>query len=180
MKRKYGDLSHWRGILQKTYRQMYIEEIGFTGHVTLVIFDKVKEPITFNVAEYNDFIIVANGFAWLQYFPKDSHHAMTAVINENGKIVQWYFDITLANGLTEEGVPYFDDLYLDVVVLPNKEIYILDEEELLQALTARKITEADYYLAYTELNRLHMTLTQGSNDLLQRWETDFRALFSLI
>lgn len=44
MKRKYGDLAHWRGILQKTYKQMYIEEVGFTGHVTLVVFDKVMEP----------------------------------------------------------------------------------------------------------------------------------------
>lgn len=59
-------------------------------------------------------------------------------------------------------------------VLPNKEIFILDEEELLQALTVKKITEADYYLANTELNRLQMTLIQGSNDLLQIWETDFR------
>lgn len=70
MKRKYGDLAHWRGILQKTYRQMYIEEVGFTAHVTLVVFDKVKEPITFYVDDSDDFIIVANGFAWLQYFPK--------------------------------------------------------------------------------------------------------------
>lgn len=46
---------------------------------------------------------------------------MTTVINEKGEVVQWYFDITLANALTKEGVPYFDDLFLDVVVLPNKD-----------------------------------------------------------
>ncbi|WP_054028787.1 DUF402 domain-containing protein [Bacillus sp. FJAT-28004] len=180
MKRKYGDLSHWRGILQKTYKQMYIEEVDFTGHVTLVIFNKVKEPISFKLADHDDFNIVANGFMWLQYFPSNAHHTMTAVINEKREIVQWYFDITLANALTKEGVPYFDDLFLDVVVLPNKEIFILDEDELLNALNNEIISEDDYRLAKAELDRLHATLTAGNNDLLKRWDTDFKTLYSVI
>lgn len=105
---------------------------------------------------------------------------MTAVINEKGKIVQWYYDITLSNGLTEDGIPYFDDLYLDVIVLPNMKVYILDEEELLQELITNEITEGDFKLATTELNRLHASLTDGNNDMLKRWETDYRDLSSLL
>lgn len=86
---------------------MYIEEVGFTGHVTLVVFNKVKEPISFKLADYDDFIIVANGFMWLQYFPSDAHHGMTAVINEkessmpNGcrvaaiKSTNWQYNATI-------------------------------------------------------------------------------------
>ncbi|GLX70496.1 DUF402 domain-containing protein [Paenibacillus glycanilyticus] len=180
MKRKYGDLSHWRGIIQKKYRQMYIEEVGFTGHVTLVVFNKVKESISFKLADQDDFYIVADGFMWLQYFPSNAHHTMTAVINEKGKIVQWYFDITLANALTIEGVPYFDDLFLDVVVLPNKEIFVLDEDELLEALNNETISINDYKLARKELDLIYASLTDGSNELIKRWDTDLKSISSEI
>lgn len=62
VKRKYGDLSHWKGVLQKTYRQIHIDEVDFTGHVTLVVFNKVKEPISFKLTDHDDFNIVADGF----------------------------------------------------------------------------------------------------------------------
>lgn len=103
---------------------------------------------------------------------------MTAVINEKKEIVQWYFDITLANALTKDGVPYFDDLFLDVVVLPNKEIFVLDEDELLNALNNGNISEDDYRLARAELDKLHTTLAAGNNDLLKRWDADFKTLYS--
>ncbi|MDQ8738365.1 DUF402 domain-containing protein [Paenibacillus sp. LHD-38] len=159
---------------------MYIEEVDFTGHVTLVVFNKVKEPISFKLADHDDFNIVANGFMWLQYFPSNAHHTITAVINEKREIVQWYFEITLANDLTKDGMPYFDDLFLDVVVLPNKEIFVLDEDELLNALKNEKISEDDYRLARVELDKLHTTLTAGNYDLLKRWDADFKTLCSVI
>lgn len=50
-------------------------------------------------------------------------------------------------GVTEQGVPWFDDLYLDVVVLRNGEVFLLDEDELDDALTRGDITREDYQLA---------------------------------
>ncbi|NIK21727.1 YgaC family protein [Paenibacillus lupini] len=91
---------------------------------------------------------------------------MTAVINEKREIVHWYFDITLAN--------------LDVVVLPNREIFVLDEAELLNALNNEKITDDDYRLAKAELDKLLTTLTADNNDLLKRWEADFKTLHAVI
>ena len=42
--------------------------------------------------------------------------------------------------VTDQGVPWFDDLYLDVVVVKNGEVFLLDEDELEDALGRNDIT----------------------------------------
>jgi predicted RNA-binding protein associated with RNAse of E/G family len=76
------------------------------------------------------------------------------MFNENLEIVQWYFDIIKSSGLDERGIPYFDDLYLDVVALPPDDILLLDEDELEEALQCKDITKEDYDLAYEEAEQI--------------------------
>jgi hypothetical protein len=71
-----------------------------------------------------------------------------------GKIIEWYFDITKANGVDEDGKPYYDDLFLDLVLLPDGQVITLDEDELLEALNNGIITREDYDLAYRVKDRL--------------------------
>ncbi len=42
----------------------------------------------------------------------------------------------------------FDDLYLDVVLLPNGKIYVLDEDELEDAYKSGDVTKEEYELAW--------------------------------
>lgn len=44
--------------------------------------------------------------------------------DEKNEIVEWYFDIARKIG-KENGIPYEEDLYLDVVVTPTGEIILL-------------------------------------------------------
>jgi len=61
--------------------------------------------------------------------------------------VQWYIDICKTQGVTEQQVPWFDDLFLDIVVLPGGETLLLDEDELEEALDEGQITERDAEMA---------------------------------
>ena len=63
------------------------------------------------------------------------------------KIVEWYIDMCKENGI-EDGMPYEDDLFLDVVIVPDGRINILDEDELLDAEKNGIITRQDVELAY--------------------------------
>lgn len=69
--------------------------------------------------------------------------------NQNKEIIEWYFDISKEIG-SENGVSYEDDLYLDVVVNPDGEIILLDEDELKEALDRLEISKEDYDMAYNE------------------------------
>jgi predicted RNA-binding protein associated with RNAse of E/G family len=69
------------------------------------------------------------------------------MFDDQERIVEWYIDTCRSQGITDQGVPWFDDLYLDVVVLKDGEVFLLDEDELEDALSRKHITTGDYDLA---------------------------------
>ncbi|MEC1630521.1 DUF402 domain-containing protein [Bacillus paranthracis] len=113
MKRKYGDGSSWKRLLEKDYTVKQIEE----GMLGILEIKKVREP---SCKEYDgkELCIAGNQYTWIQYF------------------------------IDERGLPYFDDLYLDVVLLPNGKIYVLDEDELEDAYKSGDVTKEEYELAW--------------------------------
>jgi len=87
------------------------------------------------------------------------------MFNNNKEIVQWYFDITKQHGVDNRGIPFFDDLYLDVIVLPSSEILLLDEDELKEALDKEELIKDEYYLAYREAKILTGGIALNVKDL---------------
>ena len=84
--------------------------------------------------------------------------------NEKNEIIEWYFDISRKIG-KENGIPYEDDLYLDVLVVPNGEIKLLDEDELETARKRLEINENEYKMAYKEANNLMEKLKNNKEKL---------------
>jgi predicted RNA-binding protein associated with RNAse of E/G family len=151
MKRKFIDKEDWSRVLEKRFKYTYINNEEFNGHVSIVYIDKVKEPLTAHI-NGKDVCLADEGYIWLQHVPSNKNFAVTTMYDSNKEIVQWYFDVTKLNGVSEKGRVFFDDLYLDVVVLPSSEIILLDEDELEEALDTNIITKKDYSLAYNEAN----------------------------
>lgn len=56
----------------------------------------------------------------------------------------------------------FDDLYLDVIALPNGQVEIIDGDELETALAAHVITRAQYELAWREAEAVAAAVQNGS------------------
>ncbi|SDZ02533.1 MULTISPECIES: DUF402 domain-containing protein [Bacillus] len=139
MKRKYGDGSSWNRLIEKTYEVKAIEQ----GMLGILRIQKVKEP---SYKKYNDreLCIVDAGYTWVQYFINDKNFAITAMLNEKRELVQYYIDVAKEYKIDERGMPYFDDLYLDVVLLPNGDIYLLDEDELEEAYRDGDISKEEY------------------------------------
>ncbi len=63
------------------------------------------------------------------------------------KLVQYYIDVAKEYKIDDRGLPYFDDLYLDVVLLSSGKVYVLDEEELEDAYKSGDVTKEEYELA---------------------------------
>lgn len=166
LKRKYGDRSDWKRVLEREYAQSYLETDHFKGYVSLLKIAKVKEPL---YVKYSDqTICIANdGYLWLQQFPCDKHHSVTTMFDEKGQIVQWYIDICYMNGVSEDNVPWMDDLFLDIVVLPSGEVIHKDSEELDEALLNGTIDKYLYHLARQEASRIHSLIQDKNFALLQ-------------
>jgi predicted RNA-binding protein associated with RNAse of E/G family len=143
--------------------QLYLETDSYKGHISLLKITKVTEPLHF---KYNDnrVCIVDDG---IQQFPSDKHHSVTTMFDAKGRIIQWYIDICYMNGFDEENVPWMDDLYLDIVVLPTGEVILKDADELEEALRSGTINKSQYDLAKREAGLLISQVQDGKFTLME-------------
>ncbi|MDP5274894.1 DUF402 domain-containing protein [Chengkuizengella axinellae] len=147
MKLKYANRPEWKRISKNEFSTFYKQEPHFKGMVSYYKINEVHTPLW---VEHNQkkICIVDNGYTWMQHFPTGANYTLTTMIDPENKIVQWYIDICKDQGITGEGIPWYNDLYLDIVFLPNYETFILDEDELIEALDSGKITSNEYSLAW--------------------------------
>lgn len=103
----------------------------------------------------------------LEFYDYNSKIKLSALYNNKKEIIEWYFDIAREIG-NENGCPYEDDLYLDVVVNPNGEILLLDEDELKEAFDRLEVSQETYDMAYNEANNL-MEKLKGNKDKLEKF-----------
>jgi predicted RNA-binding protein associated with RNAse of E/G family len=108
-----------------------------------------------------------DNYKWLEFYDYSKKYRLTAMYNDKNEIVEWYFDIARKIG-KENGMPYEDDLYLDIVVTPSGEIILLDEDELKEALKRMEITNLEYENAYKESEQL-MTKLKNNRDKLKEY-----------
>ncbi|MFD0871599.1 Protein of uncharacterised function (DUF402) [Chlamydia abortus] len=174
MKLKFADRPNWTRIIKKRYVQKYVRDHCFEGYISWLFLDEVKEPLTMKYGS-QEICIADDGYFWLMFFPNNKHHSLTVMINEQNKVMQWYFDIVKSIKLTDEGIPVIEDLYLDLVVLPNEQYYILDEDELDAALEEGAMNRNDYKLAVDELEKLRMSVERGENVLLNNTDRYMKA-----
>ena len=162
MKRKYANRPNWARVTEKSYYGIQIDEDAFSGHVTFLSLEKVWEPLWVAFGS-KKVCVVDHGYVWLQHSPRRGKYVLTSMFNERGEFVQGYFDVVGSIGLTEEKIPYFDDLYIDVAVLPSGEIDVLDEDELEEALQQGVISKADYDFAVRTADEIVNSLKAGTN-----------------
>lgn len=146
MKRKYLDASNWTWLEDYTYQYKHIDE-EWVGYVSVVQMGKVKHKLTAHYGN-EEVCLCDDHYKGVIFLPDHAHWCATAVYNDKNEIVEWYFDMTKKNGVDEKGLPYFEDLYLDIAVTPDFKNRILDEDELQEALDQGIITKDDYELAY--------------------------------
>lgn len=157
VERKFADRSGWLRIIEKEFKTAYFNEDDFKGWVTTLKLKKVANPLMKRMGE-KEICIVDNEYIWLQHYPENKNYCITTMYNNNLEIVQWYFDITKNIGINEDGIPFFDDLYLDIVLLPNSEVFVLDKDELEHALINNVITDEEYKLANNEAENILKTM----------------------
>lgn len=166
MKRKSAARLEWKRVLERQFVVQRIDSADYHGYVTLLCLDRVSEPLSVNFGQER-VCIVDQGYTWLQHFPDGEHFVLLSAFNERGEVVQWYIDIVESTGVDEHGVPWYHDLYLDIVVAPNGETLLLDADELDEALRTGVITSGQYNFAW-----------QQASALLDALETDlFRLLW---
>ena len=104
--------------------------------------------------------VIDKNYYIMEVIPKNENYSMRVFFNNKKERLEYYFDVSLENGLDEESkIPYYDDLYLDVTKTRDN-VEVLDEDELKEALDNNKISMADFELA----NKVKDTLLEQINN----------------
>ena len=138
------------------------DNTDFVGDIALIKFNKMNKPY---MVENLKLCMANNNYKWLEIYDYNKKYRLTAMYNENNEIIEWYFDIARKIG-KDNGMPYEDDLYLDVVVTPTGDIILLDEDELKKAFDRFEVNESDYDMAYNEAKKL-IELLEDNKDKLR-------------
>ena len=159
MKRRYANE------VEGDYIQKRIDEEYFKGYVCNIKFKDVKNPIVIK-NEIREFCIKDNDYEWFEVYPDNANYAITIMFDNNKNLIEWYFDIAKEVGI-ENNIPYEDDLYLDLLIMPDGRKVVLDEDELLEALNLGKIMQSDVDLAYQTLKQLESQYVNNFDYLIE-------------
>jgi len=166
MKRRSADRAGWQRLTRRRFHTMHLDTPEFTGYRSLLLIDAVSAPF-WTQESVERCRIADTGFAWLQHFPASAQHTLTTMFDSQGRVAQWYIDICAGHGIDDRGVPWFDDLYLDIVVSPSGAHWLLDADELDAALHAGLVSRNEYDLAHAEARRVLDAIERRSWPLLE-------------
>jgi uncharacterized protein len=179
MKRKFADRPNWKRVLARTMISEKLDSVEFKGYAVLINIEKVREALWVELGGKKQ-CVADDGYSWLTLFPKGESYVVTAMFNNQGDVVQWYIDICKDIGFTEKGVPWYDDLYLDIIISSDYHISLIDEDDLALALNQNIIDQYDFDFAYVEANKLLEQLKQNKLTLLSYSKEIYRVLLSKI
>lgn len=162
MKRKTFDKRGWHRAASIGQSALQLP----AGTLVDVLALEVTQPKTV-VLGGQSLCILDTGYRWVHYAPHEAQHALTVQLDAGGVPVQFYVDVGAGSGVGAEGLPYMDDLYLDVVarVSPDWAVLnseIIDEDELEAALKNGEVTQEQYALAWAEARRIEAALQAGA------------------
>ena len=147
------------------------------AYVTLKEIKEVTEPYSMYV---NGELVkkIDKNFTILEYTPLDEYYNVRAHIDDKQNIVEYYFDVTKGN-VIEYGIPYYDDLYLDVVYYQefatksSTYINLEDRNDLSAALKSGDITQEEYDFAFEIAAKIMKELKDGTNRFVNRGLKDY-------
>lgn len=157
MKRSRLSYDEWKCIKEKKIQGRNVTTDFFQGYLGLLKIEEVSEPQIWK-CHGEDLVVCDKGKKWLSILPEKEDYCITAMLNEENEILLWYIDMIAEQGMDIDGIPYFDDLYLDLIVYPDGTIIEDDREELEEALLKKDITQKQFDLALETSQKLQKTL----------------------
>ena len=174
MKRKSLAYDAWTCILSRTLHVRQVTE-PFRGHVSLLRIHEVTEPQVWRW-QGKPLTVCDKGMAWLSILPEQGGLCITAQLNADQSVALWYIDMIAGQGIDVQGVPWFDDLYLDLIVHPDGAMFVDDRDELDEALREGDITEAQHRQARDVCAMLKKGLEGGVAPLQTLTEQCYRLM----
>ena len=120
---------------------------------------KIEKPFYLK----DDLCLIDNNYYIIEILYPNKHYTIRIFLNDRKEEILNYYDIIDKIKMdTRIMIPYYEDLYLDVIVKDDN-IYVLDEDELEKAFNEKYITADQYKLAKNAVDTLILEIKQNKN-----------------
>ena len=93
----------------------------------LILFHRIEDPFTMKGTQYQ--LTIPKDAYTLAYFWREKPYNLYVWRDKNGSYLGSYFNI-VKNTIMADTIVSFEDLIIDILIFPNGEYFILDEDEL--------------------------------------------------
>ncbi len=155
MRRKYYSKTYLKNI------RKYKISFDFSNDDYIVCVKEIIDGDDFIAKEGHK--LISNGYFMVEIIPKEGNYVMRAYLDDNKVTQEYYFDIVSDKGVDEvTKVPFYDDLYLDVVVSKTG-LELYDKDELDEAHEQGLVDDELYQMAIDSANELMQEIREGKN-----------------
>lgn len=131
------------------YHQMYMDNELFKGWVAINYITD-GERIFWDFEKAGSVPVCGKDMIWLRIIPDNASRAILAFFLPDHSVSAMYVDVIEETGIDEDGVVYFIDKYLDVMLTPKGDIIVCDRDELDAAYNSGEINTYQYENALHE------------------------------
>lgn len=155
MKKKYLSETFLRDVKEYDLK-LFIREDYF---LCIKKIKKIETPFYLK----NDLCLIDNNYYIIELLYPDKHYTTRIFLNNQKEEILYYYDIIDKIKMDKQHmIPYYEDLYLDLIVKDDN-FYILDEKEFEKAFNNKSITTEQYNLAKNTIDSLISKIKQKKN-----------------
>lgn len=131
------------------YHQLHMDNELFKGWVSLNYLTD-GETRYWEYEKSGKIPVSAKGMTWLTLIPDDRKRCIGAYIKPDRRVSVWYVDVIEETGIDEDGIVYYIDKYLDVILTPQGDVIVQDRDELDAAYHCGELSNLQYEEALKE------------------------------
>lgn len=131
------------------YHQMHMENELFKGWVSINYLTD-GETRCWEFEKAGSVPVCGKDMIWLTMIPDDKSRCIGAYFLPNRRVSVWYIDVIEEVGIDEDGIVYYIDKYLDVMLTPQGDVCVVDRDELDAAYASGELNTAQYESAIRE------------------------------
>ena len=132
---------------------------------SLIKIESVKKVQKWN-AFGKEVVVAEDGYNWLVISPKNENYVITLYMDDKKNPIICYVDMIDGIGIDEDGVFYYNDIFLDLLISMEMDIVELDRNELDQAAAENIISEDQKTLAINTADYLKQRIIADNNWLM--------------
>jgi predicted RNA-binding protein associated with RNAse of E/G family len=158
-KKKYTSNTYMREAIDYEIVTIKEEDVFYT----IKKYNKMNGNFSGTLEDGTSVIYIDEGHYVFEITPLNEHYNIRFYLDKDKNIIEYYIDITYKNGF-DYNMPYYVDLYLDIVHYPQSDkLELYDEDELEEALNNKFISKNDYDMAYRVANKLIKDIKNNKN-----------------